>query len=196
MSATLVTKPSVDKPSRSALPAGVSVPPRNVAVDAYRGLVMLLMMGEVLQFAKVARAFPGSIFWHVLAYNQTHVDWAGMSLHDTIQPGFTFLAGVALPYSIQSRVRKGQSFTKQLFHTIWRSLILIALGIFLRSTHSSRISPLKTRSRRSGSVTPSLFCSHTAKQSGNGAHWLRSSSATGSRGLFIPPPARTSITPQ
>ncbi len=26
---------------------------RNLAVDAYRGLVMLLMMGEVLQFAKV-----------------------------------------------------------------------------------------------------------------------------------------------
>ena len=27
---------------------------RNLAVDAYRGLVMLLMMGEVLQFAKVS----------------------------------------------------------------------------------------------------------------------------------------------
>ena len=26
---------------------------RNLAVDAYRGFVMLLMMGEVLQFAKV-----------------------------------------------------------------------------------------------------------------------------------------------
>jgi predicted acyltransferase len=120
------------------LPAAVSIPPRNVAVDAYRGLVMLLMMGEVMQFAKVAHAFPGSVFWSVLGYSQTHVDWAGMSLHDTIQPGFTFLAGAALPYSIQSRVRKGQSFTKQLLHTMWRSLILIALGIFLRSTHSTQ----------------------------------------------------------
>ena len=35
-------------------PAGA----RNVAIDAYRGLVMLLMMGEVLQFAHVARSFP------------------------------------------------------------------------------------------------------------------------------------------
>ena len=66
-------------------------PPRNVAVDAYRGLVMLLMMGEVMSFAKVARAFPHSLFWSILAYNQTHVEWAGMGLHDTIQPGFTFL---------------------------------------------------------------------------------------------------------
>jgi heparan-alpha-glucosaminide N-acetyltransferase len=113
-------------------------PPRNVAVDAYRGLVMLLMMGEVLNFAAVARAFPHSLFWHVLAYNQTHVEWAGVGLHDMIQPSFTFLVGVALPYSIHSRIRKGQSFQKQLAHTIWRSLILIALGIFLRSLHSGQ----------------------------------------------------------
>jgi predicted acyltransferase len=111
-------------------------PPRNVAVDAYRGLVMVLMMGEILQFSRIAQAFPQSTFWHILAWNQTHVDWAGMSLHDTIQPGFTFLAGVALPYSIASRKAKNQPFAKQLLHTVWRSLVLILLGIFLRSTHS------------------------------------------------------------
>jgi heparan-alpha-glucosaminide N-acetyltransferase len=94
---------------------------------------MLLMMGEVLHFADIARAYPGSSFWHFLAWNQTHVEWTGMSLHDTIQPGFTFLAGVALPYSIRSRQRKGQSLRRMLFHTLWRSLVLIALGIFLRS---------------------------------------------------------------
>lgn len=113
----------------------IAAPPqRNIAVDAYRGLVMVLMMGEVMRFADTARAFPGSTFWRILAYNQTHVEWAGMSLHDTIQPGFTFLAGVALPYSIRSRQRKGESFAHMLWHTIWRSLVLIALGIFLRST--------------------------------------------------------------
>ena len=121
-----------------ARPAAAATPPRNVAVDAYRGLVMLLMMGEVMSFAKVARAFPNSLFWHILAYNQTHVEWAGMGLHDTIQPGFTFLVGVALPYSIHSRTKKGESFAHQLAHTLWRSLLLIALGIFLRSTGSTQ----------------------------------------------------------
>ncbi len=106
---------------------------RNLAVDAYRGLVMLLMMGEVLRFSEVARSFPGSTIWRWLAYNQSHVEWAGMSLHDTIQPGFTFLAGVALPYSVRSRQRQGESFKRMLLHTIWRSVVLIALGIFLRS---------------------------------------------------------------
>jgi predicted acyltransferase len=109
---------------------------RNVAVDAYRGLVMLLMMGEVLRFWAISRAFPASHFWHFLAYCQTHVEWSGMSLHDTIQPSFTFLVGVALPYSIRSRQRKGESFRHMLFHTIWRSLILVFLGIFLRSMES------------------------------------------------------------
>jgi predicted acyltransferase len=45
--------------------------------------------------------------------------------------------GVALPYSIASRMAKGATFRKLLGHTIWRSILLTALGIFLRSTHSS-----------------------------------------------------------
>jgi len=119
---------------QAAEPIVLAPPPRNIAVDAYRGLVMLLMMGEVMQFARVAQAFPNSFFWRILAFNQTHVEWAGMGLHDTIQPGFSFLVGVALPYSIHSRTAKGQSFSRQLTHTLWRSLVLIFLGIFLRST--------------------------------------------------------------
>ncbi|MGB7548489.1 MAG: DUF5009 domain-containing protein [Terracidiphilus sp.] len=107
---------------------------RNIAVDAYRGFVMLLMMGEVFQFAHVALSFPNNFLWRFLAYNQSHVEWAGMSLHDTIQPSFTFLVGVALPYSLRSRQKKGASFQRMLGHTIWRSFLLVALGIFLRST--------------------------------------------------------------
>jgi heparan-alpha-glucosaminide N-acetyltransferase len=109
--------------------------PRNIAVDTYRGLVMLLMMGEVLQLSRVAASFPGNWFWGFLAWNQTHVTWAGCSLHDTIQPGFSFLVGVALPYSIASRLAKGGTFGKMFAHALWRSLVLIALGVFLRSMH-------------------------------------------------------------
>ena len=109
---------------------------RNTAVDAYRGLVMLLMMAEVLQLSRVAQAFPGNSFWHVLAYHQTHVAWVGCSLHDTIQPGFSFLVGVALPYSIASRMSKGGTFGRMFAHALWRSLLLVALGILLRSIHA------------------------------------------------------------
>ena len=94
---------------------------------------MLLMMGEVLNFGQVSRALPGNWFWSVLAYNQSHVEWAGCSLHDMIQPSFSFLVGFAVPYSIASRLRKGGRFPGMLGHAVWRSFLLIALGIFLRS---------------------------------------------------------------
>jgi predicted acyltransferase len=94
---------------------------------------MLLMMAEVLRLPRVAAAFQGNWFWQFLAFNQSHVEWAGCSLHDIIQPSFSFLVGVALPYSIASRLAKGSSFTRMFLHTLWRSLLLVALGIFLRS---------------------------------------------------------------
>src|SRR5215813_13792313 len=116
--------------------AGPEPAARNVAVDAYRGLVMLLMMAEVLQLAHVARSFPGNRFWAILAFNQSHVEWAGCSLHDLIQPSFSFLVGVAMPYSIASRLAKGKTFGQLFGHALWRSLLLIWLGIFLRSLSS------------------------------------------------------------
>lgn len=110
--------------------------PRNLAVDTYRGFVMLLMMAEVVQLSRVAKALPGNGFWNWLAYHQTHVEWAGCSLHDTIQPGFSFLVGVALPYSIAARIAKGGTIPAMFLHALWRSLLLVALGVFLRSTHA------------------------------------------------------------
>jgi predicted acyltransferase len=64
------------------------------------------------------------------------VEWQGCSLHDLIQPAFSFLVGAALPFSIASRKMKGQTFGPMLGHAIRRALLLIFLGIFLRSLHS------------------------------------------------------------
>ncbi|MFA6944679.1 MAG: hypothetical protein WC220_02145 [Pedobacter sp.] len=111
---------------------------RVASVDIYRGFVMLLMMAEVLSLQDVAKALPDSQFWQIIGFNQSHVPWTWLSLHDMIQPSFTFLVGVVLPYSIASRKNKGASFESILGHTIKRSLILIFLGIFLRSMHSQQ----------------------------------------------------------
>jgi predicted acyltransferase len=106
------------------------------SVDVYRGLVMFLMMAEVWHLGRISDNLPNSSFWALLGYHQSHVAWVGCSLHDLIQPSFTFLVGVALPYSILSRQNKGESQGKMWYHAIRRSIILILLGVFLRSMHS------------------------------------------------------------
>lgn len=103
------------------------------SADVYRGFVMLLMMAEVLSFQSIHVALPESDFWQFMAFNQDHVAWIGCSLHDLIQPSFTFLVGVVLPYSIASRIAKGEDSAQMTRHAFWRSFLLIVLGIFLRS---------------------------------------------------------------
>ncbi len=108
------------------------------SLDAYRGLVMFLMMAEVLRIKDVSRHFPDNDTWKLLAFHTSHVEWAGCSLHDLIQPSFTFLVGAALPFSIATRRSKGQRFGWMLLHATWRAVLLVALGVFLRSTHSNQ----------------------------------------------------------
>jgi heparan-alpha-glucosaminide N-acetyltransferase len=94
---------------------------------------MLLMMAEVLEFCSVSAAKPASAFWRFLCHHQSHVEWVGCSLHDLIQPSFSFLVGVALPFSIARRAADGQSEFQRTLHAFWRALILVLLGVFLRS---------------------------------------------------------------
>src|SRR5262245_33829736 len=106
---------------------------RVLSIDAFRGLVMVLMLAEAMRLWTVASAYPGSTFWALVAFSTTHVPWRGCSLHDLIQPAFSFLVGAALPFSIAARQAKGHTFRRLLAHAIWRSVVLILLGIFLRS---------------------------------------------------------------
>ena len=122
--ATLAVKEPAQKPEVSQ---------RLVSLDAFRGTIMFLMLNEATRLPLVARSFPHSAIWAFIAYNTEHVDWQGCSLHDLIQPGFSFLVGAAMPFSIASRTAKKQGFWELLGHAIWRALVLILLGILLRS---------------------------------------------------------------
>jgi predicted acyltransferase len=125
---TNISPSSPDSTSPTELASG-----RRVSIDAYRGMVMFLMLAEVLHLDHLSEAFPGVTLFEWIHFHTTHVDWEGCSLHDLIQPGFTFLVGVAMPFSIASRMKKHQSATRMLLHAAWRSVVLICLGIMLRS---------------------------------------------------------------
>lgn len=116
-----------------SLAGSIFIVNRIASVDAYRGFVMLLMMAEVCRFYSEARNFPDSIFWEFVNFHTGHVGWSWGGLHDMIQPSFTFLVGVALPFSMASRIKKGRTQKSILVHAIKRSFILIFLGVFLRS---------------------------------------------------------------
>jgi predicted acyltransferase len=127
----LVSEAPIAEPERKA--EGTT---RLVSLDAFRGTVMILMLAEQMRLPEVARAFPHSAVWRLIAFNTEHVEWQGCSLHDLIQPGFSFLVGAALPFSIASRKMKGQTFGHMLVQAARRALLLIFLGIFLRSLWS------------------------------------------------------------
>ena len=106
---------------------------RLVSLDAYRGFVMMAMVSDGLGLSDVARHFPESKWWEFLAFQFSHVQWEGCAFWDLIQPSFTFMVGVAMPYSHASRLAKGQTTAKISLHVIYRALMLTFLGVFLRS---------------------------------------------------------------
>lgn len=139
---TPAEKPAVAPTAQTASPATAKQPAlaRLVSLDAYRGFTMILMASSGLGLATVAKAFPESSTWKFLAYQTDHAAWTGCALWDLIQPSFMFMVGVALPYSIAARRAKGDGFNLLLLHTLWRSLLLVLLAVFLSSAYDKRTS--------------------------------------------------------
>ncbi len=131
MSRSPAASPALLSPSTS--PVVSPLPNRLISIDVFRGWIMFMMIAHVLGFCEVAESIPESQFWSWLCYHWSHVEWRGMALHDLIQPGFSFLVGTALAFSLASRRRRGQSDRGLVAHAAWRSLVLVLLGVFLRS---------------------------------------------------------------
>jgi predicted acyltransferase len=105
---------------------------RLLSIDAYRGVTMLLMASGGLGLAQVAKSFPDTPLSKVVPFLQ-HVTWTGWTPWDLIQPSFMFLVGVSMPFSHDRRIERGGSSWGLFFHAIWRSLLLVALGVLCAS---------------------------------------------------------------
>jgi len=70
-----------------------------------------------------------------LAYGPIkHAEWNGWTCADFIFPSFLFLVGVSMAFSFAARLRRGESRLQILRHAIQRSLILIAVGLFVNAS--------------------------------------------------------------
>jgi len=94
------------------------------SLDAYRGFIMILLASSGFGLA-VLEHHPG---WAWLAAQVDHAAWEGCTFWDLIQPAFTFMVGVAMPFALARRIAKGDRFWELLRHVAWRSFLLIVLS--------------------------------------------------------------------
>ena len=117
---------------------------RVASLDAYRGLIMIVLAGGAFGLRQVAAKQPDDLTWQQVAFHFSHPEWNSLfgwlkvSFWDLIQPAFMFMAGVAVPFSIARRTMMGQSTLRRTLHCFWRCFLLVALGVFLASTGSSQ----------------------------------------------------------
>ena len=115
-------------------PTPVKQTERFLSLDVFRGIVMVFLMTEAtLELPRLASYYPNSSFWRFIAYQTSHELWIGCRAWDLIQPSFMFIVGMAVPFSIAARLSRGATGSDLWKHTWRRAIILILLGILLRS---------------------------------------------------------------
>jgi heparan-alpha-glucosaminide N-acetyltransferase len=112
-------------------------PSRLASLDIYRGVVMALLISGGLGLTRVAKSFPENAWLNSVAQQLDHVAWEGCVLWDMIQPCFMFIVGVSMAFSLENRAERHSYFSLML-HAAWRAIMLVLLGIFVRSLKVSQ----------------------------------------------------------
>ena len=99
------------------------------SLDFFRGLTMFLLIAEFTHLFSdlTAEEFYGTFVYH-LGQQFHHHPWAGLRFWDLIQPFFMFIVGVALPFSVSNRRKKGQTSVQIRRHAWQRAFLLLLLG--------------------------------------------------------------------
>ena len=116
----------------SPTPAPASASERSLALDAYRGLIMVLLISHGFGLSTLANHPIGKY----LAAQMDHVEWEGLVLWDLIQPAFMFMVGVAMPFAFARRQQLGGGYWPSFAHALWRAAVLIFLSQVFTATGS------------------------------------------------------------
>ena len=102
---------------------------RIYSIDIMRGLTLVLMLFVNDLY------MPGVPSW--LGHRAANFD--GMGLADWVFPGFLFMLGMAIPYSIGKRIKEGQDSFSISKHILRRSVSLLIIGVLM--LNSERVNP-------------------------------------------------------
>lgn len=99
------------------------------SLDFFRGLTMFLLIAEFTELFEhlVGPALEGTWIYH-FGMQFHHHPWSGLRFWDLIQPFFMFIVGVAIPFAIGNRQKKGETKTQIRNHVLQRSLLLLLIG--------------------------------------------------------------------
>lgn len=102
---------------------------RLLSLDFMRGLIMVLLMVESTRlYDNLFEAAEGNGI-QTLLVQFFHHPWNGLRFWDLIQPGFMFMAGTAMAYSLHRQQTQGMPWSRSFLKTLKRSGWLLFWGV-------------------------------------------------------------------
>ena len=95
---------------------------RILSIDAFRGITILVMI-----FVNELAGMRDIPQW----MKHMPADADAMTFVDMVFPAFLFIVGMSIPFAINSRLVKGDSFMQLQQHILFRTLGLLVLGFFI-----------------------------------------------------------------
>jgi predicted acyltransferase len=119
-------------------PATAPLQGRITSVDFFRGFTMFLLAGEATHlYGHLMKIDNG--FVNAVATQFHHHEWHGLYFWDLIQPFFMFIVGVAIPFAVANRLKKGDSLKRITHHALKRSFLLLFFGWALYFTAAGHL---------------------------------------------------------
>lgn len=102
---------------------------RLFSLDVFRGLIMVLLALEASGLYEHLNTLTEGNSVNAIVQQFFHHPWNGLRFWDLIQPGFMFIAGTAMAYSLNKQFNSGASYGSVLRKVLKRSWWLFFWGV-------------------------------------------------------------------
>ncbi|MGE5645950.1 MAG: acyltransferase family protein [Acidobacteriota bacterium] len=123
-------------PVSAAAPPKSSGQQRYLALDAFRGFIMIVLASEGFGLTGLAERNPA---FTGIARQFEHMPWEWIAFWDLIQPAFMFMVGVAMPFAFAIRRARGATESELFRHVLIRGLRLILWSQVLMSVSAGKL---------------------------------------------------------